>query len=125
MSRLKLTDAQRRLVDQYRESFDYVEDRDPETALLRGCTTFAEKLLVVHGIHGLRGVAGVMNYAPYDKKRLRETVAELRKANTELTNTIADIVGYFIQFAPKHKPPRWEQLKNKRRTGGLKPVAAP
>ena len=30
MSRLKLTDAQRRLVDRYRESFDYVEDRDPE-----------------------------------------------------------------------------------------------
>src|SRR5262249_18095600 len=107
MSRLKLTDAQRRLVDQYRESFDYVEDRDPEVALLRGCKTFAEKLLVVHGIHGLRGVVGVMNYAPYDKKRLRETVAELRKANTELTNTIADIVAYFIQFATKHKPSRW------------------
>jgi hypothetical protein len=117
MSRLKLTDAQRRLVDQYRESFDYVEDRDPEIALLRGCKSFAEKLLVVHGIHGLRGVAGVMNYCSCDKKRLREAVAELRKANTELTNTIADIVAYFVQFAPKPKPSRWEQLQNKRRTG--------
>jgi hypothetical protein len=117
MSRLKLTDAQRRLVADYGQSYSYIDDLDPEVALVRGCKSFAEKLLVVHGLHGLRGVAGHMNYCPYDKKVLRETVNELRKANTELSNTIADIVAYCIQFAPKHKPYRWEQLKNRRRTG--------
>jgi hypothetical protein len=117
MSRLKLTDAQRKLIDYHKETYDYSADPDPEVRLLRECKSFAEKLLVVHGINGLRGVAGVLNYSPYDKKIMRETVTELRRADTDLSNVIADLVQHCIPHAPRHQPYRWQQLRNKRRTG--------